>query len=199
LLDFYYDDEDEDNMKLLIMGPPGVGKGTQAKIIKDKLGIAHISTGELLRYEIAEKTDVGAVAEKYIDQGKLVPDEFLFELVRHRLNEPDCTNGYILDGFPRTLQQATGLEIIMDEFEQFLNNAISLYADEDALVKRLVKRGEDSGRSDDTSTIIRNRQKIYWQQTAPLLDFYKERELLNNINGLGEIEEITTRIIKAIK
>ena len=186
-------------MKLLIMGPPGVGKGTQAKIIKDKLGIAHISTGELLRYEIAEKTDVGAVAEKYIDQGKLVPDEFLFELVRHRLNEPDCTNGYILDGFPRTLQQATGLEIIMDEFEQFLNNAISLYADEDALVERLVKRGEDSGRSDDTSIIIRNRQKIYWQQTAPLLDFYKERELLNNINGLGDIEEITNRILKAIK
>tara|TARA_B100001769_G_scaffold68622_1_gene51163 strand:+ start:30 stop:626 length:597 start_codon:yes stop_codon:yes gene_type:complete len=198
LLDFYYD-EDEDNMKLLIMGPPGVGKGTQAKIIKDKLGIAHISTGELLRYEIAEKTDVGAVAEKYIDQGKLVPDEFLFELVRHRLNEPDCTNGYILDGFPRTLQQATGLEIIMDELKQFLNNAISLYADEDALVERLVKRGEDSGRSDDTSIIIRNRQKIYWQQTAPLLDFYKERELLNNINGLGEIEEITARILKAIK
>ena len=186
-------------MKLLIMGPPGVGKGTQAKIIKDKLGIAHISTGELLRYEIAEKTDVGAVAEKYIDQGKLVPDEFLFELVRHRLNESDCTNGYILDGFPRTLQQATGLEIIMDEFEQFLNNAISLYADEDALVERLVKRGEDSGRSDDTSIIIRNRQKIYWQQTAPLLDFYKERELLNNINGLGDIEEITNRILKAIK
>ena len=186
-------------MKLLIMGPPGVGKGTQAKIIKNELGIAHISTGELLRYEIAEKTDVGAVAKKYIDQGKLVPDEFLFELVRHRLNEPDCTDGYILDGFPRTLQQATGLEIIMDEFEQFLNNAISLYADEDALVERLVKRGEDSGRSDDTSTIIRNRQKIYWQQTAPLLDFYKDRELLNNINGLGEIEEITARIIKAIK
>ena len=186
-------------MKLLIMGPPGVGKGTQAKIIKDELGIAHISTGELLRDEIAEKTDIGSVAKKYIDQGKLVPDEYLFEIVRERLNKPDCTNGYILDGFPRTLNQATGLEIIMDEYEQILNKAISLYADEDDLVERLVKRGEDSGRSDDTSIIIRNRQKIYWQQTAPLLDFYNERKLLNNINGLGEIEEITNRILNALK
>ena len=186
-------------MKLLIMGPPGVGKGTQAKIIKDELGIAHISTGELLRDEIAEKTDIGFVAKKYIDQGKLVPDEYLFEIVRERLNKPDCSNGYILDGFPRTLNQATGLEIIMDEYKQVLNKAISLYADEDDLVERLVKRGEDSGRSDDTSIIIRNRQKIYWQQTAPLLDFYNERKLLNNINGLGEIKEITNRILSTLK
>tara|TARA_B110000014_G_scaffold262762_1_gene257520 strand:+ start:1435 stop:2031 length:597 start_codon:yes stop_codon:yes gene_type:complete len=198
LLGFYYDG-DNDKMKLLIMGPPGVGKGTQAKIIKDELGISHISTGELLRDEIAEKTNIGSVAKKYIDQGKLVPDEYLFEIVRERLNKPDCTNGYILDGFPRTLNQATGLEIIMDEYEQVLNKTISLYADEDDLVERLVKRGKDSGRSDDTSIIIRNRQKIYWQQTAPLLDFYNERKLLNNINGLGEIEEITNRILNALK
>ena len=149
-------------MKLLIMGPPGVGKGTQAKIIKDKLGIAHISTGELLRQEIAEKTEVGKVAKKYIDQGKLVPDNFLFAIVNERLGQPDCRDGYILDGFPRTLNQANGLEKIMGSFNHSLERAISLYADEDALVERLVKRGEDSGRSDDTSNIIRNRQKIYW-------------------------------------
>ena len=186
-------------MKLLIMGPPGVGKGTQAKIIKDKLRIAHISTGELLREEIAEKTEVGIVAEEYIDQGKLVPDNFLFTIVNEKLGKPDCRNGYILDGFPRTLNQANGLEKIMDSFNHSLDGAISLYADEDALVERLVKRGENSGRSDDTSNIIRNRQKIYWQQTAPLLDFYEERGLLDNVNGLGEIEEITDRILTVIR
>ena len=186
-------------MKLLIMGPPGVGKGTQAKIIKDKLRIAHISTGELLRQEIAEKTEVGIVAKRYIDQGKLVPDNFLFTIVNERLGQPDCRDGYILDGFPRTLNQANGLEKIMISFDHILDRAISLYADEDALVERLVKRGEDSGRSDDTSNIIRNRQKIYWQQTAPLLDFYEEKGLLYNVNGLGEIKEITERILTIIK
>jgi len=196
LLVFYYDGE---KMKLLIMGPPGVGKGTQAKIIKDKLQIAHISTGELLRQEIAEKTEVGIVAKKYIDQGKLVPDNFLFTIVNERLGQPDCRDGYILDGFPRTLNQANGLETIMGSFYHSLDRAISLYADEDALVERLVKRGENSGRSDDTSNIIRNRQKIYWQQTAPLLDFYEERGLLDNVNGLGEIKEITERILTVIK
>ena len=181
------------------MGPPGVGKGTQAKIIKDKLRIAHISTGELLRQEIAEKTEVGVVAKKYIDQGKLVPDNFLFTIVNERLGQPDCRDGYILDGFPRTLNQANGLETIMGSFDHSLDRAICLYADEDALVERLVKRGENSGRSDDTSNIIRNRQKIYWQQTAPLLDFYEERGLLDNVNGLGEIKEITERILTAIR
>ncbi len=181
------------------MGPPGVGKGTQAKIIKNKLRIVHISTGELLRQEIAEKTEVGIVAKKYIDQGKLVPDDFLFTIVDERLGQPDCKDGYILDGFPRTLNQANGLEEIMSSFDYSLDRAISLYADEDALVERLVKRGENYGRSDDTSSIIRNRQKIYWQQTAPLLDFYKERGLLHNVNGLGEIKEITERILTVMK
>ena len=186
-------------MKLLIMGPPGVGKGTQAKIIKDKLRIAHISTGELLRQEIAQKTEVGIVAKEYIDQGKLVPDNFLFTIVNERLGKPDCRDGYILDGFPRTLNQANGLEKIMSSSDDSLDRAINLYADEDALVERLVKRGENSGRSDDTSNIIRNRQKIYWQQTAPLLDFYEERGLLDNVNGLGKIKEITERILTVIK
>ena len=152
-----------------------------------------------MRQEIAEKTEVGIVAKKYIDQGKLVPDNYLFTIVNERLGRLDCKDGYILDGFPRTLNQANGLEKIMDGFEHSLNRAISLYEDEDELVERLVKSGENSGRSDDTSNIIRNRQKIYWQQTAPLLDFYKERGLLNNVNGLGEIKEITDRILTVIK
>ena len=119
--------------------------------------------------------------------------------MNERLGRLDCKDGYILDGFPRTLNQANGLEKIMSSFDHSLNRAISLYADEDALVERLVKRGENSGRSDDTSNIIRNRQKIYWQQTAPLLDFYEERGLLDNVNGLGEIKEITERILTVMK
>ncbi len=186
-------------MKLLIMGPPGVGKGTQAKRINNELKIAHISTGALLRTEIRASTDVGIIAKKYIDQGKLVPDDFLLDIVRDRLKKTDCDNGYILDGFPRTLDQAIGLEAIMNDISQVLDMVISLTADENELVDRLVKRGVRSGRSDDTSDVIHKRQKIYWEQTAPLLDFYMARGLLKNINGFGEIEEITHRILKIIK
>ena len=186
-------------MRLLIMGPPGVGKGTQAKRIKNNLGIAHISTGELLRIEISKITDIGIIAKKFIDQGKLVPDDILLRIMRDRLGKNDCNDGYILDGFPRTLDQATGLEDIMEAIDQKLDMAISLTADEDELVNRLVKRGLKSGRSDDADDVIRKRQKIYWAQTAPLLDFYQERDLLKNVNGIGEINEITDRILNIIK
>jgi len=181
------------------MGPPGVGKGTQAKRINHALEIAHISTGDLLRTEIRAKTDVGIIAKKFIDKGKLVPDEFLLDIVRDRLKKTDCDNGYILDGFPRTLDQAIGFEIIMNESDQVLDKVISLSADEDELVDRLVKRGLESGRSDDNSAVIRKRQKIYWEKTEPLLDFYNKKGLLKNIDGLGEIEEITDRILITIK
>ena len=181
------------------MGPPGVGKGTQAKRIKNNLGITHVSTGELLRSEISKITDIGIIAKKFIDQGKLVPDDILLHIMRDRLKKNDCDQGFTLDGFPRTLDQATGLEEIMDEFHQKLDMAISLFADEDELVNRLVKRGLKSGRSDDTDDVIRKRQKIYWAQTAPLLDFYQERDLLKSVNGIGEIIEITDRILNIIK
>ena len=176
------------------MGPPGVGKGTQAKIIKDKLGIVHISTGELLRYEIAEKTDVGAVAKKYIDQGKLVPDEFLFELVRHRLNEPDCTSGYILDGFPRTINQASSLDVKISDLGARIKSVIYL----DILDEKIINRLQARGRNDDKPDLIINRLNVYRDQTEPLLGYYNEKKLLDSINGDQKMEDVNSSILNVI-
>jgi len=186
-------------MKLLIMGPPGVGKGTQASHIKSKLNIAHLSTGDILRTEIEKKTDTGVQAKLYMDAGKLVSDQVLLDIIQDRIKNPDCDGGYLLDGFPRTLPQAVGLEKIMESINHALDRVISLTADEGELVERLIKRGAESGRSDDTPDVIRNRQKIYWEQTAPLLDFYQKKGILKDVDGLGEISEITERILTVLK
>ena len=186
-------------MKLLIMGPPGVGKGTQASRIKSRLNIAHLSTGDILRTKIEQKTDTGVQAKLYMDAGKLVPDQILLNIIQDRIKNPDCDSGYLLDGFPRTLPQAVGLEKIMESITHTLDLVISLTADENELVERLIKRGKESGRSDDTPEVIRNRQKIYWEQTAPLVDFYENKGILKNVDGLGEISEITERILTILK
>jgi adenylate kinase len=186
-------------MKLLIMGPPGVGKGTQASRIKSKLNIVHLSTGDILRTEIEKKTNIGVQAKLYMDAGKLVPDQVLLDIIQDSIKNPDCDAGYLLDGFPRTLPQAVGLEKIMESTKHTLDMVISLTADENELVERLIKRGEESGRSDDTPEVIRDRQKIYWEQTAPLVDFYKNKGILKNVDGLGEISEITERILTVLK
>ena len=186
-------------MKLLIMGPPGVGKGTQASLLKDELKIIHLSTGDILRSETKNQSTVGLKAKSYMNAGKLVPDEVLLDIINDRITKKDCLNGYLLDGFPRTLNQAIGLDKIMVLINQKIDYAISLVADENELVDRLIKRGVDSGRSDDTPEIIRNRQKIYWEKTAPLLNFYRGKNILKEVNGLGEISEITKRILIKIK
>ena len=186
-------------MKLLIMGPPGVGKGTQADRIKDKLKILHLSTGDILRAKVKAKSAIGVDAKLYMDFGKLVPDHILIEIVKERISKDDCENGYLLDGFPRPLPQAEGLDEMMHSIGHDLECAISLTADEDELVERLIKRGKESGRSDDTPEVIRNRQKIYWEQTAPLLDFYRGKGILKEVDGSGEIPEITERILDVLK
>ena len=186
-------------MKLLIMGPPGVGKGTQATLLKDQLKIVHLSTGDILRSEIKKKSNIGLKAKSYMDAGKLVPDQVLLDIINDRIIERDCIEGYLLDGFPRTLNQAIGLDNIMSSIHHSLDSAISLVADSDELVKRLIKRGIDSGRSDDTDEVIRNRQKIYWEETAPLLDYYKEKNILKEVNGIGDIKQITKRILEKLK
>ncbi|MBH08867.1 MAG: adenylate kinase [Candidatus Marinimicrobia bacterium] len=185
-------------MKLLIMGPPGVGKGTQAKQIKVHFDIPHLSTGEILRSEIKKKSIIGETAKIYMGAGKLVPDEILLNIIKEYISKPECKTGYLLDGFPRTLPQADGLETIMDDFGHTLNAVISLTANQDELIKRLVKRGLDSGRNDDTLKIIRSRQNIYWGQTAPLLDFYRLKGILKDVDGIGKISEITTRILRKL-
>jgi adenylate kinase len=186
-------------MKLLIMGPPGVGKGTQADRIKNELNIEHLSTGDILRKEAKAKTNVGMDAKLYMDMGRLVPDHILISIVKEHISKSKCENGYLLDGFPRTLPQAQGLDDMMHSIGHDLDCAISLLANEDELVDRLIKRGEESGRTDDTPEVIRNRQQIYWEQTAPLLDFYRKKNLLKEVDGFGEIPEITKRILNILK
>lgn len=185
-------------MRLIFMGPPGVGKGTQASRVKDHFDILHLSTGEILRDEISSGTVLGLKAMKFMDKGKLVPDALLLEMMEHRLQEDDCSNGFLLDGFPRTIPQADGLNLILDKINSKLDAVVSLKADQEELVRRLVLRGKESGRSDDTPEVIRLRQKVYWKQTAPLLDYYHEKDLLVEVDGMGEINDITLRIIKAL-
>jgi len=186
-------------MRIILMGPPGVGKGTQAKNIVEKYGIVHLSTGDILRAEVGGNTDLGNKAKVYMDAGKLVPDELLLGMMEGRLQQDDCKNGYLLDGFPRTIPQAEGLEKIMEKINHSVDYVISLTADEDELVKRLVLRGKESGRSDDTEEVIKERQQVYWKLTAPLLDFYSGRKLLREVDGLGTISEITERILNVLE
>lgn len=186
-------------MRILFMGPPGVGKGTQAARIEKHYNIIHLSSGEILRAEIEDNTEIGVQAKKFIDLGQLVPDSILLDIIEHRLSFDDCKNGFLLDGFPRTLPQATELNTILISCHQELDCAISLTANEDELVSRLIQRGVESGRTDDTEEIIHQRQKIYWEQTAPLIDFYRGKGLLKEVDGIGEIPEITNRILETLK
>ena len=185
-------------MNLIFLGPPGVGKGTQAKILCDKYGILHLSTGDILRLEISEKTEIGNLAKSFINRGELVPDDTLLIMMNNRLNQDDAKSGYLLDGFPRTIEQAKGLNLILKDIGDKIDSVISLSGDEDELVNRLVNRGLSSGRSDDSIEIIRNRQQIYWNQTSPLLNYYEEMNLLKNVNGVGAINDINNEIIKIV-
>ncbi len=175
-------------MHLIFLGPPGVGKGTQAKRICDRFDIIHLSTGEILRTEIAVQSNVGNQAKLYKRQ----------DIMDNRLRINDAQKGYLLDGFPRTIPQAEGLEKIMKKLSHPLKATVSLSADEDALVQRLINRSLESGRSDDAPDIIRQRQKVYWEQTAPLLDYYRSKNLLKEVNGIGEISKITERILEVL-
>ncbi len=178
-------------MRIILMGPPGVGKGTQAKNIVDKFVIIHLSTGDILRAEVGGNTKLGKKAKEFMSAGQLVPDELLLNMMENHLQQKDCKKGYLLDGFPRTIPQAEGLELILKKINHSINYVISLTADETELVNRLVLRGKESGRSDDTEEVIKERQQVYWKLTSPLLEFYRERNLLFEVDGLGTISEIT--------
>jgi len=186
-------------MRLILLGPPGVGKGTQAKRLKEYFNIIHLSTGDILRGEIESDSAIGREAQSFMDAGKLVPDNILLKIMEHRLARKDCSPGYLLDGFPRTIPQAKGLDYILKVIHHQLNAVISLTADEKELINRLVLRGVNSGRSDDTPEVIQRRQTIYWEQTAPLLEYYKKNDLVKDVNGIGTIPEITEQIIQVLK
>lgn len=185
--------------RLLIIGPPGAGKGTQAVRIAEKLSIPAISTGDIFRKNIKEETELGKEAKSYIDSGNLVPDSVTNRMVRSRLAEQDTAQGFLLDGYPRNTAQVAELDQILSDMGQQIDQVLLLVADSDELVERLLARAAKEGRSDDNEEVIRHRLKVYQEETAPLIALYKERKLVAEINGLGDIDEVTSRIMDALQ
>ena len=185
-------------MRLLIMGPPGAGKGTQAKFVAEHFKIPAISTGDIFRANVSQGTALGVEAKKYMDAGEYVPDQITNLMVRNRIDDPDAVSGFLLDGYPRTLQQVETLDAALAESGKSLDAVVSLVADIDEVVARLLKRAESSGRSDDNEETIRVRQQVYATETAPLLDLYRDRGLLVEVDGLGPIDEVSERIFAAL-
>lgn len=181
--------------KIIFLGPPGAGKGTQAKQLAESLEIPHISTGDMLRSAIAQKTPLGQKAQKYVDAGELVPDELLVDLMRERLSQPDAQKGWILDGFPRTLQQGSFLDNLLQEMKQSPDVILNLEVPNEELIQRLLARG----RRDDTEETIRRRLEVYWEQTQPLLDYYRDRKGFYSVNGNLPPEEVTQSLEKIVQ
>lgn len=183
-------------MRLIIMGPPGAGKGTQASRVAEKYDIPAISTGDIFRSNIKNHTELGQKVEAILAAGGYVPDEVTNEIVRDRLTWDDAEHGWLLDGYPRTTGQVDFLDTVLGEAS--VDGVIELTVDEDAVVGRLLKRAETDGRSDDTEEVIRERQAIYRAETAPLLATYGARGLVVQVDGMGEVDAVTTRLVEAI-
>ncbi|KFJ05281.1 adenylate kinase [Bifidobacterium subtile] len=185
-------------MRLLIMGPQGVGKGTQAALLSEHYGIPAISTGDIFRYNIKNQTALGKEAQSYTDKGELVPDEVTNRIVKDRLAQDDAKNGWILDGYPRNAAQVQALDEMLAEIGTPLDYAVALEADHDVLMERMRKRAEQEGRADDTPEAIAERLAIYERETAPLIDIYKSREQLVTVNGVGDIAQINAKIVELL-
>jgi adenylate kinase len=212
-------------MNLVLLGPPGAGKGTQAKMMIDRYRIPQISTGDILRAALKERTPLGLKAKEYMDKGLLVPDEVVIDIIKDRLKEADCRNGYILDGFPRTVAQAQALDKVLAAMNSGIDHIISIEVDKGELIKRLTGRrtcrqcgrgyhvifdpplnkdlcdkcqGELYQRDDDNEDTVRNRLEVYDSQTFPLIQFYKEKNLVRSIDGQGGIQQIFDRIVKVL-
>jgi adenylate kinase len=183
-------------MRLLIMGPPGAGKGTQAALIAQRLGVPHISTGDLFRANLTEGTALGLEAKKYMDAGEYVPDSVTNGMVRDRLKQNDATDGFLLDGYPRTVAQVAELDGMLAGNK--IDRVIVLTADTDEVVTRLLRRAQEQGRADDTEEVIRRRLEVYAEQTAPLIDLYDRRGVLVEVDGIGSVEQVTGNIFAAL-
>ncbi len=181
-----------------MMGPPGAGKGTQAKFVAEHFKIPAISTGDIFRANVSEGTELGIEAKRYMDAGDYVPDEITNKMVRNRIDEPDAEPGFLLDGYPRTLAQVEELDGMIEFTGHQLDAVVVLTVDADEIVKRLVQRAEIEGRTDDTEDVVRRRQEVYTEQTEPLIDVYRQRGILIEVDGMGEVDDVTRRIFDAL-
>jgi adenylate kinase len=188
----------EGDARFLIVGPPGAGKGTQASRISESFGIPTISTGDMFRSNIAQNTQLGQQVKAILDAGDYVPDSLTNALVEDRLREADCDGGFLLDGYPRTTAQVRYLDELLAADGHSLDAVVQLVADQDEIVRRLRKRALEQGRTDDTEEAIRHRQEVYRRETEPLVAAYRDRELLIEVDGLGEIDDVTSRIFAAL-
>ncbi len=185
-------------MRMLIIGPPGSGKGTQAERISDRLGVVAISTGDIFRANVKGGTPLGVEARKYMDNGDFVPDSVTNEMVRNRLSQDDAKEGFLLDGYPRTVAQVDYLDGILAAGEQKLGVVLQLTADDEELVSRLLGRARETGRSDDNESVIRHRLDLYHQQTEAVVAKYAGRGILTEVDGIGGIEVVTDRVLGSI-
>jgi len=184
--------------RLLLLGPPGAGKGTQALRLVERLGIPQISTGDMLRAAVATGSEVGRQAKSHMDAGKLVPDEVVIGVAEQRLADPDAKQGFILDGFPRTVAQAEALDRMLPKLGVALERCVALLVDEEQLVKRLLRRAEIEGRSDDNEGAIRERMREYNAKTRPLIEYFRGRGVLREVDGVGTLDEVARRIERAL-
>ena len=184
--------------RLVLLGPPGAGKGTQAKELAGSLGIPAISTGDIFRANVSEGTELGIEAKRFMDAGEYVPDEVTNLMVRNRIDDADAVNGFLLDGYPRTLAQVEELDGMIKFTGHRLDAVVVLTVDREEIVARLLQRAEVEGRADDTEDVIRRRQEVYLEQTEPLIGVYREHGIVCEIDGMGEVDEVTKRIFDAL-
>ncbi|HEV8024236.1 MAG TPA: adenylate kinase [Candidatus Nanopelagicales bacterium] len=185
-------------MRVVFMGPPGAGKGTQATLLASELGVPHISTGDIFRANVAEGTELGKEAQRYMEAGEYVPDTVTNAMVRDRLTHDDCRPGFLLDGYPRTVEQVNELDAMLRSAGQSLDVVVELTVEIDEVVERLVKRAHEQGRVDDSEEVIRRRLEVYAEQTSPLLQTYADRGLLVQVDGMGHVTDVTARLIAVV-
>ncbi len=184
---------------IILIGPPGAGKGTQAKMLEQSLGLPQVSTGDLFRYNLKNDTELGRLARTFMDKGELVPDEVTVAMVKARLSQADAADGAILDGFPRTQAQADALDQLLGELGGRITVVPNIVVDREVLIERLLKRSQIEGRVDDSADIIRSRMRVYEEQTKPLLDYYERRGLLVNVDGQQSIEAVQRDLRRVIE
>lgn len=184
---------------VVLMGAPGAGKGTQAKLLQQALGLPQVATGDLFRKNLKNQTELGKLAQQYMDKGELVPDQVTIAMVENRLSQPDCTQGAILDGFPRTPAQADALNQLLLKFNGQINIVPFINVAQEILVNRLIKRAEIEGRADDNEETVRNRMRVYEAQTAPLLEYYQKKGLLMEVDGDRPVDIVQQELIQIIQ